>query len=425
MKSKSRKTAVLSVIILLLIMQLAFLNERKHEDNKTSIQLAERNVQDTSVSDKEAAYTEEIVSTELNVVYRNTSSLKDISQEMEESKVKSSYDNKVVSYTLEELIIYSEPDLKSEPVGIMYSGSEADVLERGEEWSKIQSGKVTGYIRNVDVLFDSEAEVIASVIGNKQAKVNADVINVYAEADDSAAVISTLEKGAEIYAYEENGNYTLISCDNGFGYISNDSFDVSYNLSKAVSMAEIEAIKEEERAEAARKAAEEAAAQAAGGQGTKGHGTPAQATAAQNAIKQQTTTRGAYTVSAEELHLLAAIIYWESGWEPSEGQLAVANVVLNRVFSSRFSQNTITSVVYAPGQFSGVSENGVPSARFQAVLNKSNEELNVRGCYDSALRALAGENNIGDLLFFINVKKADITKYKGYTIVNNHCFYTY
>ena len=411
MKSKSRKTAVLSVIILLLIMQLAFLNERKHEDNKTSIQLAERNVQDTSVSDKEAAYTEEIVSTELNVVYRNTSSLKDISQEMEESKVKSSYDNKVVSYTLEELIIYSEPDLKSEPVGIMYSGSEADVLERGEEWSKIQSGKVTGYIRNVDVLFDSEAEVIASVIGNKQAKVNADVINVYAEADDSAAVISTLEKGAEIDAYEENGNYTLISCDNGFGYISNDSFDVSYNLSKAVSMAEIEAIKEEERAEAARKAAAQAAA--------------AQATAAQNAIKQQTTTRGAYTVSAEELHLLAAIIYWESGWEPSEGQLAVANVVLNRVFSSRFSQNTITSVVYAPGQFSGVSENGVPSARFQAVLNKSNEELNVRGCYDSALRALAGENNIGDLLFFINVKKADITKYKGYTIVNNHCFYTY
>jgi spore germination cell wall hydrolase CwlJ-like protein len=410
MKSKSRKTAVLSVIILLLIMQLAFLNERKHEDNKTSIQLAERNVQDTSVSDKDAAYTEEIISTELNVVYRNTSSLKDISQEMEESKEKSSYDNKVVSYTLEELIIYSEPDLKSEPVGIMYSGSEADVLERGEEWSKIQSGKVTGYIRNVDVLFDSEAEVIASVIGNKQAKVNADLINVYAEADDSAAVISTLEKGAEIDAYEENGNYTLISCDNGFGYISNDSFDVSYNLSKAVSMAEIEAIKEEERAEAARKAAEEAAAQA---------------TAAQNAIKQQTTTRGAYTVSAEELHLLAAIIYWESGWEPSEGQLAVANVVLNRVFSSRFSQNTITSVVYAPGQFSGVSENGVPSARFQAVLNKSNEELNLRGCYDSALKALAGENNIGDLLFFINVKKADFTKYKGYTIVNNHCFYTY
>lgn len=194
MKSKSRKTAVLSVIILLLIMQLAFLNERKHEDNKTSIQLAERNVQDTSVSDKDASYTEEIISTELNVVYRNTSSLKDISQEMEESKVKSSYDNKVVSYTLEELIIYSEPDLKSEPVGIMYSGSEADVLERGEEWSKIQSGKVTGYIRNVDVLFDSEAEVIASVIGNKQAKVNADMINVYAEADNSAAVISTLEK---------------------------------------------------------------------------------------------------------------------------------------------------------------------------------------------------------------------------------------
>ena len=81
--------------------------------------------------------------------------------------------------------------------------------------------------------------------------------------------------------------------------------------------------------------------------------------------------------------------------------------------------------MYAPGQFSGVLENGAPSARFQGVLNMSNEELNRRGCYDVALRALAGENNIGDLLFFINVKKANFAKYKGYTIINNHCFYTY
>lgn len=108
-----------------------------------------------------------------------------------------------------------------------------------------------------------------------------------------------------------------------------------------------------------------------------------------------------------------------------EGKLAVANVVLNRVLSSRFSQNTIAGVIYAPGQFSGVASGGVPTERFSNVLNMSNEQLNERGCYDAALAALSGQNNIGDMLFFINVKKANFTKYTSYTIINNHCFYIY
>ena len=159
-------------------------------------------------------------------------------------------------------------------------------------------------------------------------------------------------------------------------------------------------------------AAEEAAAKAA-------------AAAKEKYASVSTTARSSYSASADEIHLLAAIVYWESGWEPANGQLAVANVVLNRVLSSRFSQNTIASVIYAPGQFSGVAENGAPSARFQAVLNMSNEQLNQRGCYDAAVTALSGQNNIGDLLFFINVRKANYNKYTSYTIINNHCFYIY
>ena len=177
-----------------------------------------------------------------------------------------------------------------------------------------------------------------------------------------------------------------------------------------------EAIVAEEKpvviAAAAETAAEEAAAKAA-------------AAAKEKYASVSTTARSSYSASADEIHLLAAIVYWESGWEPANGQLAVANVVLNRVLSSRFSQNTIASVIYAPGQFSGVAENGAPSARFQAVLNMSNEQLNQRGCYDAAVTALSGQNNIGDLLFFINVRKANYNKYTSYTIINNHCFYIY
>lgn len=414
MRNKSIKTALMSVMVLLCITQLVFYNTGR-EDRAAASDAVLGNSQNTSKPSDDNMYTEEVVSTEIKVVYRNTVSNKDIALELEERRTKTDYDNKIVSYTVEQLPIYEAADTASAVVGIMFSGSDGDIIEKGTEWTKITSGDVTGYIRNVDVLFGAEAEVIASIIGDKKAVVTADNIMVYSDADVSSTAISSLSKGAEIDAFEEVGPFTLIQCDNGFGYVESAAVGVSYGLNKAKSKAELDAIEAAQREEEARKAAELAAKQALA----------AQQAAQNNAIAQNVTNRGAYTVSAEELHLLAAIIYWESGWEPADGQLAVANVILNRVFSSRFSQNTITSVVYAPGQFSGVLENGAPSARFQGVLNMSNEELNRRGCYDVALRALAGENNIGDLLFFINVKKANFAKYKGYTIINNHCFYTY
>ena len=59
------------------------------------------------------------------------------------------------------------------------------------------------------------------------------------------------------------------------------------------------------------------------------------------------------TPRAGEEELLAAIIYCEAGDEPYEGMVAVGTVVLNRV-NSQFFPNTITDVIYSPGQFTPV-----------------------------------------------------------------------
>lgn len=56
-------------------------------------------------------------------------------------------------------------------------------------------------------------------------------------------------------------------------------------------------------------------------------------------------------VSRTELTCLARNIYHEARGEPLEGQIAVAQVTINRVKDSRFG-NTVCSVVYAPRQFS-------------------------------------------------------------------------
>ncbi len=61
----------------------------------------------------------------------------------------------------------------------------------------------------------------------------------------------------------------------------------------------------------------------------------------------------------QEARCLAGAIYFESKGEPLTGQLAVADVILNRIRSGRFA-GTICSVVTQPGQFSFVRAGRVP-----------------------------------------------------------------
>ena len=61
----------------------------------------------------------------------------------------------------------------------------------------------------------------------------------------------------------------------------------------------------------------------------------------------------------DETSCMAGAIYFESKGEPLTGQLAVADVILNRTRSGRFPR-TICSVVTQPGQFSFVHDGRVP-----------------------------------------------------------------
>jgi hypothetical protein len=63
----------------------------------------------------------------------------------------------------------------------------------------------------------------------------------------------------------------------------------------------------------------------------------------------------------EETDCLARAVYWESKGEPLPGQLAVANVIINRAQSGRFAA-TLCGVVRQPSQFSFVHGGHIPQA---------------------------------------------------------------
>ena len=367
----------------------------------------EKEVALTSDNGSDAA---EAAQVEPRIVYISTLSANgEIVDDLTGDKHKSDFEDKVISYCEDRVSIYAEPDEASDVVGCMYSRSQADILEKGEIWTKISSGNVVGYVKNVYMLFGEEADKVAPFIGDKTTVVEADVLNVYASADLSSAVIAEFYAGETINAYEEVGDWVLVECESGYGYVQEDGISSSYDLATAWTIDEENAyIAEQARIEAERREAERiAAARAAQAQSTS--------------IGR--TTNAAMSASDSEVYLLACIIEWEAGWEPYEGKLAVANVVLNRVRSPKFVQNSITDVIYAPGQFTGVLDgSGNVSERFAALLanGPSHQES-----YTAAGEALAGVNNIGDYMFFISVKKANYARYSQYTVINNHCFYAY
>jgi spore germination cell wall hydrolase CwlJ-like protein len=61
-----------------------------------------------------------------------------------------------------------------------------------------------------------------------------------------------------------------------------------------------------------------------------------------------------------EMECLARSVYWEAKGEPLEGQLAVAEVILNRVERGRFGAD-VCAVVKAPRQFSFVKGGTIPA----------------------------------------------------------------
>ena len=58
---------------------------------------------------------------------------------------------------------------------------------------------------------------------------------------------------------------------------------------------------------------------------------------------------------ADDVTCLSHVIWHEARGEPEAGKRAVAEVVLNRVESGKFGSD-VCSVIYWPGQFSGISK---------------------------------------------------------------------
>ena len=270
--------------------------------------------------------------------------------------------NLVMAKVNEYVNIRQEADQDAEKVGVLYKDCGGDILEKNNEWTKIKSGDVTGWIKNEYLYFGKEAEEVAKDVGVLTAYANTETLRVREEPSLEAGIVGLLANGQAVEAIAEEGDWVRVSYEGTTGFVSSEYVRVEFGIDTAESM---EAIREREEAERARAVAE--------------------------AEAKRVQQKEAVFATASELDILAALIQCEAGGEPYEGQVAVGAVVMNRVRNGGYP-NSITEVIYASGQFVPASGGRMESL----ILNKTTKA----SCVQAAQEAINGACNVGDALHF-------------------------
>lgn len=245
-------------------------------------------------------------------------------------------------------------------VGKLFEDGIAEVLDTEGDWTHISSGNVTGYIFSDYLYLGDRAKAYADKITAFHAKVTAGTLNIRSGPGTEYDKVGSSGNGAVYPALLSLSTEDWIAVQytaDTVAYLYAEYVTLVCNQNEAMSLEEIAAAERAAKIE-------------------KAH------------IKSiPVTYRDPITLTEDDLELFVLIVATEAYWEPYEGQLAVANVILNRLLGGKYG-DTVYDVVTAPGQFSGYSQIEKYRSRDLSSCRKACEE------------ALAGKNNIGDFLYF-------------------------
>ena len=294
------------------------------------------------------------------------------------------------------LDIHAEANTASAVVGQVMEDGHVAILAKYNDWVQIQAGEIAGWVP-AENLVETEISNEEAVAANEQViaertGATASEDEFFAEEevqqDETAALQAEASEAAqneieEVQAAEEAARLEAEA----------QAKAAAEEAARLEAEAQAKAAAEEAarlEAEAQAKAAEEAARLEAEAQAKAAEeAAQLEAEAQQAALAAQAAQTAA--ISAEELKLLANIIYCEAGSESYVGKVAVGNVIMNRVKSAS-QPNTITEVIYAKGQFSPVRNGSL-----QRALSSDKADA---ACYQAAIEALSGAQPVGDKLFF-------------------------
>ena len=119
-------------------------------------------------------------------------------------------------------IIRSSASTDSDVVGYLYRGAAVNILDKGDTWTQIQSGAVTGYVMNDYLVYGEAAKGLADYYGKEGVVANWNDVNVFT--DKSAGSVSrTVSDGTAFPLVSDEGHWLLVQQGaDSAGYVSED-----------------------------------------------------------------------------------------------------------------------------------------------------------------------------------------------------------
>ena len=314
-------------------------------------------------------------------------------------------------------------------IGYLPKAGAADVIERGEEWSHVISNGVEGYIKNEYLAFGSEAKKLAEVYGTSGVKTNWDEVRVFSAPSAAAQILATADAGQSYEVIRDYGDWISVQLDDStMAYVPSEDVEKTLLLDKAIPVAVNAQQTAGQTPSSDTAAAETPVYSQTGSESNAGQAaadfykeTPAETpateaytetpaaeapsteayteapateayteTPATEASAAESSEETVTSASADDVSLLAALIYCEAGNQSRDGKVAVGAVVMHRVASSSFA-NTIRGVIYQSGQFTPAYSGSLDSAMANGVPGD---------CYEAAQAALNGEDPVPGALYF-------------------------
>ena len=352
--------------------------------------------------------------------------------------------NVAVANVSSELLIRASADDSSAVIGYVPSAGGVMVKSMDADWTKVEIGNKTGYVRTEYLAFDDKADELKSVYGVQGAVASWDDVKIFSDHEDTSSIIGTMNEGEGYEILGSTNDWVEIQLDNGeTAYVAAEDVETTMVVDGAVSVddstaqtttttytepvqndiyteqtaeatvpdtytadteyyapeteyvAETEYIPETEYTPETEYVAEteyipetEYVPETEYTPETE-YVAETEYTPETEYVEETESTESAVSASSSDLDLLAALIYCEAGNQSMEGKIAVGQVVMNRVASSSFA-NTIHDVIYEGGQFTPAS-----SGWLDSVIGSAPSD-----CYEAAQAALNGQGTVGGALYF-------------------------
>lgn len=127
----------------------------------------------------------------------------------------------------------------SKIVGKMTKNNACEILGTKDDWTKIKSGSVTGYVKSEYLYTGDEAIAAAEDVVITVATVNTTTLRVRKKASVDSPVVSLVGEGEDLTVEKIVDGWYKVEVDDEKGYISGEFVDISQKLPTASSIKEL------------------------------------------------------------------------------------------------------------------------------------------------------------------------------------------